>query len=155
MSATQDLGVRRGPEKRCQARDGESGYTLTELLVVLLVLGLLAAAITPVTIDQMNRAKARTARLQMETIAAAVALYAADVGRPPTAEEGLAALLTAPNSAQGWGGPYLRSADRLVDPWSRPYLYTTRPEESSFVVQSLGADGKPAGVGANADLAIS
>lgn len=135
-------------------RSSRAGYTLTELLVVLLVLGLLAATITPVTLAQMNRAKARTARLQMENIAAAIALFAADVGRPPTAEEGLDALVTPPPGATNWGGPYIRARDRLVDPWNRPYLLETRGVET-FAVRTLGADGKPGGDGANADQSVS
>ncbi len=134
----------------------KAGYTLTELLVVLLILGLLAAAITPVTIDQMNRAKARTARLQMENIAAAVSLFAADVGRAPTADEGLAALVTAPVNALNWSGPYIRSADRLIDPWSRPYLLDIEDGGATpFLLRSLGADGKTGGSGANSDLVVS
>lgn len=143
-------GIGCGPDHRSRA-----GYTLTELLVVLLILGLLAAAITPVTIDQMNRAKARTAKLQMESIAAAISLYAADVGSPPSAEQGLAALLKAPSGAANWSGPYIRSPDRLIDPWQRPYVVVPASETAPLQVRSLGADGKPGGEGANADITVS
>lgn len=131
----------------------EGGYTLTEMLVVLLILGLLVAVITPTTIDQMNRAKARAAQLQLEAISAALASFSADVGRAPTQEEGLKALVTRPPSTPTWTGPYLRSMDRLIDPWNRPYIFKTTSEIIS--IETLGADGKPGGSGADADLSLS
>ncbi|MBT9446200.1 MAG: type II secretion system major pseudopilin GspG [Hyphomonadaceae bacterium] len=134
----------------------KAGYTLTELLVVLLILGLLAAALTPITIDQMNRAKARAAKLQMEGLASALALFVADVGRAPTDQEGLNALVVQPLGAEAWAGPYVRAADRLIDPWNRRYVLTTPGANgATFSIKSLGADGIDGGKGANADLEVS
>lgn len=135
---------------------GKQGYTLTELLVVLLILGLLAAALTPITIDQMNRAKARTAKLQMEGLASALALFVGDVGRTPTTQEGLHALTSAPAGVESWAGPYIRGKERLIDPWNRPYLLETGASaEKPFIIKSLGADGETGGQGANADIEVS
>lgn len=137
-------------------QDRRQGYTLTELLVVLLILGLLAAALTPITIDQMNRAKARTAKLQMEGLASALALFVGDVGRTPNVQEGLNSLITAPSGVDTWAGPYVRSPDRLIDPWNRPYILETGlSAEKPFIIKSLGADGAAGGRGANADIEVS
>lgn len=137
------------------SRARDDGYTLTELLVVLLILGLLAAALTPITIGQMNQAKVRTAKLQMEGVAAALALYVGDVGRLPAGNEGLRALMEPPASAPTWAGPYLRSADRILDPWGRPIqLVAPASDGRPFVLRSLGADGAPGGKGADADIEV-
>ncbi|MBS0297129.1 MAG: type II secretion system major pseudopilin GspG [Proteobacteria bacterium] len=132
--------------------EGEAGYTLTEMLVVIGIIGLIAAVLTPGLIGHMARAKAKTAQLQLDTVAAGVEMFEADVHRYPTAEEGLAALVKEPPGADGWTGPYLRDRKMMNDPWGRPLTYTVDAASHTFTVKSLGADGKPGGSGVDRDL---
>jgi general secretion pathway protein G len=134
-------------------RSGEEGFTLTELLVVIVVLALIAAAVTPQILGRFNTAKTRTAQLHAETLAAALDDFFIDVGRYPTPEEGVHALLTAPPSASAWAGPYVRSERTLVDPWGHPFVITPAPGPNlPPSVTSLGADGAEGGEGPNADI---
>ena len=130
----------------------EDGYTLTEMLVVISIIGLIAAVLTPTLMGQLGRAKAKAAQLQLNSLAAAVELYHDDVGHFPTKDQGLMALTKEPDSVEGWTGPYLKDAKGLNDPWGRPILYSVQPDDSNFSVTSLGADGKPGGSGVNRDL---
>lgn len=130
---------------------GSAGYTLTEMLVVIAIIALIAAVLTPQLMGQMSRSRAKAAQLQLETVASAVELYRTDVGRYPSEAEGLAALLSDPGS-EAWTGPYLKDAKSIVDPWNRPHVYQVDAEGLSFSVSSLGADGKVGGGGANRDL---
>lgn len=131
----------------------EAGYTLTEMLVVIGIIGLIAAALTPNLINQFSRAKAKTAQLQLDSLAADVEAFQSDVGRYPTQKEGLQALISQPGPLDGWTGPYLRDAKLLNDPWGNPVVYVLNPSGRSFQVESLGADGKPGGQGVDHDLA--
>jgi general secretion pathway protein G len=122
------------------------------MLVVIGIIGLIAAVLTPNIISQFARAKAKAAQLQLDTLAADVESFASDVGRYPTQKEGLQALITAPASVEGWTGPYLRDSKTLNDPWGRPIIYTFDADKRTFHVESLGADGKPGGDGVDRDL---
>ena len=128
------------------------GYTLTEMLVVIGIICLIAAVLTPGLMGQLGRARVKAAELQLQTVASAVELFKSDVGRYPTAQEGLTALVVEPSGLEGWTGPYLKDSKALLDPWNRPLIYTPDPSGGTFVVQSLGADGKPGGTGVNRDL---
>lgn len=130
------------------------GYTLTEMLVVIAIIGLLAAVLAPNLIGNMGRAKARSARLQLETVSAGLEMHLADVGRYPTAEEGLQGLLTSPTDILGWTGPYVRDISLLTDPWGRPLTYSPGADALSYRVVSLGADGVAGGSGLDADIAV-
>ena len=130
----------------------EAGYTLTEMLVVIGIIGLIAAVLTPNIINQFGRAKAKAAQLQLDTLAANVESFASDVGRYPTDKEGLQALVVQPGGVDGWTGPYLRDQKMLDDPWGRPIHYTVDPDKRTFEVESLGADGRPGGAGVDRDL---
>lgn len=131
----------------------DAGYTLTELLVVIVVLALIAAAVTPQILGRFNTAKTKTAQLQANTLAAAMDDFFIDVGRYPSPEESIDALLTAPNGLATWNGPYVRSAKTLVDPWDRKYVIGA-PTASNQPppVLSLGADGKEGGEGPDVDV---
>ena len=122
------------------------------MLVVISIIGLIAAVLTPTLMGQLGRAKAKAAQLQLESVAAAVELYHTDVGHYPTKEQGLTALIKEPSSVEGWTGPYLRDPKALLDPWGRSILYGVEADETGFSVQTLGADGKPGGSGVNRDL---
>lgn len=140
---------------RARRRYRLGGYTLTEMLVVLVIIGLISAVVVPQTLGQMNRAKARTARLQLQNIATALEIYAGDVGRYPTAKEGLTALVKAPDGAADWQGPYLRGKAPLNDPWGNPCTYEPgQGQEGDFKLGSLGADGEPGGSGAAQDIFV-
>ena len=133
-------------------RNREDGFTLVELLVVLLILALLAALVGPRVVGYMSQSKAKTAVIQLSAYKTALELYHLDVGRYPDAAQGLGALMAAPAGAQGWAGPYL---DRPVaaDPWGNPYQYKAEADGSGFQLKSLGSDGKEGGEGDAADLA--
>lgn len=128
-------------------------YTLTEMLVVLVIIGLLAAIVGPRLFSRLDDAKARTARLQMTSLQTAVDLFRLDVGRLPNAEEGLQALVVAPAAEASWLGPYLARDAVPADPWGNAYVY--EPDQNSFRVVSYGADGREGGTGAAADLEVS
>ncbi|MCF8508648.1 MAG: type II secretion system major pseudopilin GspG [Hyphomonadaceae bacterium] len=130
----------------------DAGYTLTELLVVIVVLALIAAAVTPQILGRFNTAKTRTAQLQANTLAAALDDFFIDNGRYPTTEEGIDALLAAPATLASWNGPYVRSEKTLIDPWNRKYLIaapTARNQPPP--VLSLGEDGAEGADGPDAD----
>jgi len=134
-------------------RMSEAGYTLTELLVVIVVLALIAAAVTPQILGRFNTAKTRTAQLQANTLAAALDDFFIDVGRYPTSQEGVDALLTAPAGVKSWNGPYVRSGRTLLDPWDRQYLIgQPAARNQPPPVVSLGADGGEGGEGPDADV---
>ncbi len=131
----------------------EAGYTLTELLVVIVVLALIAAAVTPQILGRFNTAKTRTAQLQANTLAAAMDDFFIDVGRYPSPEEGIDALLQAPDGLGSWNGPYVRSAKTLIDPWDRKYLVgAPAAANQPAPIVSLGADGQEGGEGPDADV---
>lgn len=131
---------------------GDEGYTLVEILVVMAVIGLIAAVLTPGLIGQLGRARAKTAQLQLEGVASAVEMFRSDVGRYPTKAEGLGALLAEPGSVDGWVGPYLKSAKVLKDPWGHDVQYSATDDGQTFTVTSFGADGAAGGSGLNKDL---
>lgn len=129
-----------------------NGFSLLELLVVLVVLGMLAAILTPQVMSTMSGAKSDAALLQIEAISTALNYYQIDVGNYPTQEQGLNALLKRPPDVQNWRGPYVRKLQHLSDPWRRPFLYHIPGRETTFDVYTLGADGKEGGEGENADV---
>lgn len=126
------------------------GFTLIELLVVLAILTLLAGLVGPRVLSQLGGAKSKTAAVQIADIEKSLEIFKLDVGRFPTAEEGLNALVTKPDSAAGWNGPYLKGG-LPNDPWGKPYQY--KPGAAGELeIMSLGADGSPGGEGENADI---
>ena len=133
-----------------------SGFTLLELVVVIIVLGLLAGLVAPQIIGRLSDAKSTTARTQIELLSVALDGYRLDNGGYPTTEQGLAALRdkpTRPPVPSNWRGPYLRKAVPL-DPWGRAYLYKAPGEKNAgaFDLESLGRDGKAGGDGEDADV---
>jgi general secretion pathway protein G len=133
-----------------------SGFTLLELVVVIIVLGLLAGLVAPQIIGRLSDAKSTTARTQIELLSVALDGYRLDNGGYPTTDQGLAALRdkpTRPPVPSNWRGPYLRKAVPL-DPWGRAYLYKAPGEKNAgaFDLESLGRDGKVGGDGEDADV---
>lgn len=134
------------------SRQKQAGFTLLELLVVLAILALLAGLVGPRVLEQLSGARADTAKIQIKNIEAALDLYRLDVGRYPTASDGLQALLEKPANAGRWRGPYLKSADGLLDPWGESFKYRTEGNKNTYEIISFGADKSEGGEGDNADI---
>ena len=142
------------PATRCAAlRPLARGFTLLEMLVVLVIIGLIAGLVGPQLLSRVDTSKVTAADTQVKMLKGALDTMRLDVGRYPTKEEGLDLLVNAPKDerlARRWRGPYLADAVPL-DPWGNPYQYggdTT----TSVILYSFGADGKPGGEGVNADV---
>lgn len=127
------------------------GFTLLELLVVLVVLGLLVSIVGPRYFNQLGKSEAKAAQAQLASIAKALDLYRVDVGRYPSTEQGLASLSAAPPNEARWRGPYLQKAVP-ADPWGRAYVYKSPGEHGDFDLLSYGKDGAPGGNDDNADV---
>lgn len=129
-----------------------SGFTLLELLVVVAIIGLLAAYVGPRYVAQLDKSEVATARSQIEALARALESYRLDVGSYPSAERGLRALQERPTNNNRWHGPYLQK-ELPNDPWGNPYIYRNTPANGrDFVLFSYGRDGRPGGEGENADV---
>lgn len=128
------------------------GFTLVELLVVLAIIGMLAGLVGPAVLNQLGGAKSKSARVQISDFEQAAEVFKLDVGRFPTTEEGLQALVRQPGNVVGWNGPYLKRNNIPEDPWRRDYQYRFPGEQGEIDIFSLGADGAPGGDGENADV---
>lgn len=125
------------------------GFTLLELMVVLMILALLASIVSPRVTHYLMRAKVETAKLQVNALGHAVEEFHLDTGGFPTSAEGLKVLIVAPPNTLSWDGPYVEKQENLTDPWGHPYLYRYPGQHGSFDVYTLGPDPKP-GSAANA-----
>ena len=128
------------------------GFTLVELLVVLVILGLIAAIATPQVIKYLGRANTDAARIQIDRLAGVLDLYRLELGDYPSEDTGLEALVERPPGAERWNGPYIKKAESLKDPWGKPYLYRYPGEHGDYDLYSLGKDGREGGEGENQDL---
>jgi general secretion pathway protein G len=129
----------------------QRGFTLLELLVVLMIIGLLAGMVGPRVFANIGKSEVKVARAQIAALEQAIETYRVDTGRFPNQEQGLAALEKAPASEARWSGPYLKKA-LPTDPWGNPYQYRVPGERGEFEIFSLGRDGRPGGAGEDADL---
>lgn len=140
---------------RSASRQGlprDAGFTLLEMLVVLAIMGLLAAIIAPQVLKYLGSSRSQTAKVQVQNVVAALELYRLDVGRYPSQEEGLPAVVAAPATAAGWNGPYLQKSAALNDPWGAPYLYRIPGKHGEIDVYTLGSDKAEGGTGEAADV---
>lgn len=127
------------------------GFTLLELLVVVVIIGLLAGYVAPRYFAQVGKSEIQIARAQIDALEKALDQYRLDARRYPTTEQGLEALVTKPPDEPNWNGPYLRKAVPK-DPWGRPYVYRVPGQKFEFDLLSYGGDGKPGGSGTDADI---
>lgn len=127
------------------------GFTLLELLVVMVIIGLLAGYVGPRYFSQIGKSETKAAKAQIDSLEKALDQFRLDTGRYPTTEQGLASLNAKPSNVERWEGPYLKKAVP-PDPWGRPYLYQQPGEHGEFDLYSLGKDGQPGGTGDAADV---
>jgi general secretion pathway protein G len=129
----------------------DKGFTLVELIVVVIIIGLLAGLVVPQFIKQEEKATAKAARAQIELLGTALDTFRLDVGRYPTTQEGLQALNQKPGGVDRWDGPYLKK-DVPPDPWGKPYIYKSPGDHGPYDITSLGADGIAGGQENNQDV---
>lgn len=129
----------------------QKGFSLIELIVVLVILGLLAGVVGPRIWDRLGESKSKVARLQVEQFKAALGMFRFEVGRYPTSAEGLQALVENPG-LENWNGPYLEKRTLPKDPWGRDYQYRSPGQQGDYDLWSYGADGMEGGEGENADI---
>lgn len=127
------------------------GFTLLELLVVVAIIGLLAGYVGPRYFTQIGKAETKVARAQIDALEKSLDQYRLDIGRYPTAEQGLNALVSKPAGVAKWAGPYLKK-EVPPDPWGKPYLYKSPGDHGDFDLYSFGRDGRPGGSGEDADV---
>ena len=137
------------PGKTRTARS--AGFTLLELLVVMVIIGLLAGYVARRYFSQIGKAEVKVARAQLDALEKALDQYRLDTGHYPTQEQGLVAVIKKPANEPRWEGPYLKK-ELPLDPWGRPFVYKIPGERGDFDLVSLGKDGVPGGTGEAADL---
>jgi general secretion pathway protein G len=129
----------------------KKGFTLIEVLIVMVIIGLLAALVGPRMFGKVGQSKQNAAKAQMSLFETALDAYRLDVGRYPTTEQGLNALRVKPQGEERWDGPYLRR-DIPNDPWGNPYQYRSPGEHGDIDIISFGGDGRPGGEGEDQDI---
>ncbi len=127
------------------------GFTLLELLVVVVIVGLLAGLVAPRYFSQIGKSEVQIAKAQIDAFEKALAQYRMDTRPYPSSEQGLRVLTAKPADEPYWGGPYLRK-ESPSDPWGRPYLYKAPGTRGDYDLVSYGRDGQPGGIGEAADL---
>ena len=135
------------------SRKRVSGMTLIEILVVLVLIGVVMGVVGGNFIGRGEKAKADAAKIEMGQIGQALDLYKLEIGRYPTSQEGLQALISAPAGVNNWNGPYWKKSTVPKDPWGNDYRYAAPGQRGPYDILSWGADGKEGGEGVNADIA--
>ena len=147
-----ETGLTRPQNKAMRSRSRQRGFTLVELLVVLAILGLLVGLVGPQVMKALGGSKTKTARIQIEDLSATLDIYRLELGRYPTTNDGLQALVENTAGASNWNGPYLKKNQVPKDPWGFDYQYQSPGEHGSFDIWSLGADNREGGEGENQDI---
>ncbi|MEI7840409.1 MAG: type II secretion system major pseudopilin GspG [Methylococcaceae bacterium] len=130
----------------------QSGFTLLELLVVLGIIAMLAGIVGPQVMKHLGESKTKAAKVQVEDFSAALDMYKLDMGKYPTSDQGLQALIEAPEGSKRWNGPYLRKAKTPADPWQNEYHYASPGAHGKFDLFTYGADDKEGGEGEDQDI---
>src|SRR5882757_669627 len=134
--------------------DGEAGFTLVEMLVVIAIIGLIMGLIGPRVLNYLSESKVKAAKIQLQSFASALDLYYLDAGRFPSTAEGLAALVQRTPGVTAWNGPYLKGGNVPTDPWSHAYVYRAPGEHGPYDIVSFGSDGQEGGSGVAADISL-
>jgi general secretion pathway protein G len=137
---------------KLRRRDVRGGFTLVELLVVLVILSLVMGLVGPRVLSYLSSSRVRAAKLQIQSFSTALDLYYLDMGRYPTSSEGLSALARAPAGEARWAGPYVQQGNVPADPWGKAYEYRTPGRGKPYGITSLGSDGQRGGEGESADI---
>lgn len=132
--------------------DRNKGFSLIELIVVLVILGLLAAVVGPAVMKRLKGSRSQIAKIQIAQFEESLDLFNFDVGRYPTTEEGLRSLVENTGNIPNWGGPYLKKNVVPKDPWNHDYVYRAPGQHGEFDLYALGADGQEGGEGDNGDV---
>lgn len=140
---------RRNIDERNRRRQG--GFSLIELLIVMVIIGLLASLVGPTLFKKVGGAKQKTAKAQIEMIGTALDSYRLDTGRYPSTEQGLVALVEQPEGEESWDGPYLKKSVPQ-DPWGHEYIYKQPGDHGEYDLSSLGLDGEVGGEDENQDI---
>ncbi len=130
----------------------QSGFTLLELLVVLGIIAMLAGIVGPQVMKHLGESKTKAAKVQVEDFSAALDMYKLDMGKYPNSDQGLQALIEAPEGSKRWNGPYLRKAKTPADPWQNGYHYASPGAHGKFDLFTYGADDKEGGEGEDQDI---
>jgi len=141
-------------QRKCRrsAKDGQRGFTLVEMLVVITIIGLIMSLVGPRVLHFLSESKAKAAKIQISSFSSALDLFFLDTGRYPTSNEGLGALTLRPGDAVAWNGPYLKGSGVPVDPWGHPYVYRFPGQHGPYDIVSYGADGQEGGTGTATDI---
>lgn len=129
------------------------GFSLLELVIVLVILGTIMGLVAPRIFGNVEKAKQQEAKIKMEQLAGQLEILRLEAGRYPNSSEGLRALIEKPGSMEKWNGPYIKDPAALKDPWGNDFKYTSPGAKAAFDIVSLGADGKEGGEGENKDIA--
>ena len=138
-----------GRLRRPARRGGQAGFTLVEMLVVITIIGLIMGLVGPRVLGYLSESKVKTAKIQIESLSAALDLFYLDNGRYPAGNEGLNALVQRPASASAWNGPYIKTAAVPPDPWGHPYVYKVPGDHAAYEIASYGSAGQEGGAGSS------
>jgi general secretion pathway protein G len=132
--------------------EGQQGFTLVEMLVVITIIGLIMGLIGPRVLNYLSESKVKAAKIQLQSFGSALDLFYLDAGRFPSTQEGLTALVQPTPGVAAWNGPYLKGGNVPSDPWNHPYVYRSPGERSAYEIMSYGSDGQEGGTGIAADI---
>src|ERR1700744_2559118 len=136
------------------ADEGQRGFTLVEMLVVITIIGLIMGLIGPRVLNYLSESKVKAAKIQLQSFGSALDLFYLDAGRFPSTAEGLEALVRPTPGVAAWNGPYLRGGKVPNDPWNHGYVYRPPGEHGPYDIMSYGSDGQEGGTGVASDITL-